>query len=49
MKQSLLESDILCKLVKDRVKPSSDQHAFDNQKVVAIGVCAQTSDFEQCS
>jgi hypothetical protein len=48
MKQSLLQSDILCKLVKDRVKPSSDQQAFDNQMVVMvvpIGVCAQTSDF----
>jgi hypothetical protein len=45
MKQSLLESEILCKLVKDRVKPSSNQQACDNQTVVPIGVCPQTSDF----
>ena len=45
MKQSLLQNEILCKLVKDGVKPSSDQQAFNNQVVVAVGVCTQTSDF----
>jgi hypothetical protein len=45
MTQSLSQNEILCRVVKDGVKPSSDQQAFNNQMVVAIGICTHTSDF----
>jgi hypothetical protein len=45
MKRSLIWNQTLCKVVKDGVKPSNDQQAFNNQIVVAIGVCTQSEEF----
>jgi uncharacterized protein with NRDE domain len=46
MKQSYLQTRIVCKLVKDRVKSSSDEQAFTNQVVTAIGICDAANDFD---
>ena len=46
MKQSYSLNRILCKVVKDGVKPSSDERAFTNQTVTAIGICDAANDFD---
>jgi hypothetical protein len=46
MKESYLQTRIVCKLVKDRVKSSSDDQAFTNQVVTAIGICDAANDFD---
>jgi hypothetical protein len=45
MRQSLSRNEVLCKVLKDSVKPSSDQQAFMNQAGAALYVCEQTSDY----
>jgi len=45
MSQSRLQTESLCKVLRDAVKPSSDQQAFINEMSAAISVCQQTSDF----
>ena len=45
MKQSLSQIEGLCKVLKDEVKPSSDQQAFMTKFYAAVDVCGQVSEF----
>lgn len=44
MRQSLSQNEALCKVLKNDVKPSSDQQAFNNQFSAAIFACSKTAD-----
>jgi hypothetical protein len=46
MGQSYSQNMTLCKVVKDGVKPSSDQEGFTKQVVVAVGVCDAAKGFD---
>lgn len=45
MKESLSRNQVLCKVLKDTVKPSDDQQAFMNHFAAVAYVCSQTSDY----
>lgn len=45
MRQGYSQNRALCKVVKDGVKPSSDQQAFTNQVVTVVGICDAANDF----
>lgn len=46
MQQIYISSYALCQVVKNKVAPSTDSHAFDNEVSVAIGVCLAAGDFD---
>jgi hypothetical protein len=45
MKESLSRNLVLCKVLKDSVKPSDDQQAFMNHFAAVAYVCSQTGDY----
>lgn len=46
MKQGLSQIGILCTVLRNGVKPSTDQQAFMNQMSAALFVCQSASDFD---
>jgi hypothetical protein len=45
MKQSYSQNRILCKVLKDGVKVSSDEHAFNNYAAAVVVICDSANDF----
>lgn len=46
MARSYSYNGIICKIIKDAVKPSSDQEAFMNQLTTSINICESAKEFD---